>query len=137
MKKVLVLCTGNSCRSQMAEGYLRFFTGDKAEIYSAGIEAHGVNPKAVAFMKEDGIDISKQTSNKVEEYKEIGFDFIITVCDHARESCPSFPSQAKKFHRDFPDPSKVDGTEAEVTAAFRAARQMIKDYCRLFADKNL
>src|SRR5690349_8199961 len=98
MKKILVLCTGNSCRSQMAEGYLRQFAMNKAEIYSAGIETHGVNPRAIATMKEDCIDISKQTSNNVSEYQHINFDYVITVCDNAKESCPFFPGFAKKFH---------------------------------------
>src|ERR1700744_5932296 len=98
MKKVLVLCTGNSCRSQMAEGYLRYYAEGKAEIYSAGIETHGVNPKAITMMKEDGIDISQHTSNHVDAYKNIHFDFVITVCDNAKENCPYFPSTAKKFH---------------------------------------
>lgn len=89
-KKILVLCTGNSCRSQIAEGYLRHFANGKAEIYSAGIETHGVNPRAVATMKEDGLDISKHTSNNIDEYKNIDFDFVITVCDKAKERCPFF-----------------------------------------------
>ena len=91
MKKVLVLCTGNSCRSQLAEGYLRYFAGNKAEIFSAGVETHGVNPRAIATMKEDGIDISAHTSNNISEYAGIDFDYIITVCDNARERCPFFP----------------------------------------------
>src|SRR5690349_21615185 len=118
MKKILVLCTGNSCRSQMAEGYLRHFLSGKAEVYSAGIETHGVNPTAVRVLKDDGIDISKHTSNNVNEYKYMSFDYVITVCDNARESCPVFPSATNTFHHDFPDPSKVKGTEAEVLSAF-------------------
>src|SRR3954468_19407202 len=106
MKKVLVLCTGNSCRSQIAEGYLRHFGGNNIEVYSAGVETHGVNPLAIATMQEDGIDISHQTSNNVEEYRNIGFDYLITVCDNARERCPVFPAEARKFHHNFPDPSK-------------------------------
>src|ERR1044071_873434 len=88
MKKILVLCTGNSCRSQIAEGYLRYFSGEKADIYSAGIETHGVNPRAIATMLEDGIDISGHTSNNVDEYRDIAFDYVLTVCDNAKESCP-------------------------------------------------
>ena len=84
MKKILVLCTGNSCRSQIAHGYLKKFAGDKAEIFSAGVETHGVNPKAIATMQEDGIDISMHTSNNVNEYRDIDFDYVITVCDHAK-----------------------------------------------------
>jgi arsenate reductase len=137
MKKVLVLCTGNSCRSQMAEGYLRHFAGDKAVIYSAGVETHGLNPKAVYFMKEDGIDISAHTSNLVDEYADIDFDLIITVCDSAKERCPVFPSRAKKFHRDFPDPSKVKGTDDEIATAFRHTRELIKEYCRKFVNEEL
>ncbi len=87
MKRVLVLCTGNSCRSQIAEGYLREFANGKAEVCSAGAETHGVNPRAIATMKEDGIDISNHTSNNIEEYRNIDFDFVITVCDNAKERC--------------------------------------------------
>ena len=121
MKKVLVLCTGNSCRSQIAEGYLRFFAKDKAEIFSAGIETHGVNPRAIATMKDDGIDISHHTSNNVSEYKNIDFDDVITVCDNANEACPIFPSTAKKFHHNFPDPAKAIGNEEEIMEKFAKA----------------
>jgi arsenate reductase (thioredoxin) len=137
MKKKLILCTGNSCRSQIAEGYLKLFSGNKAEIYSAGVETHGVNPLAIATMKEDGIDISHHTSNNIEEYRNIDFDFAITVCDNARERCPFFPSNAKKFHYNFPDPAKVKGSEEEILEEFRAVRQMIKEYCEEFVDVNL
>ena len=137
MKNVLVLCTGNSCRSQIAEGYLRFFAKDKAEIYSAGIETHGVNPKAIETMKDDGIDISHHISNNVDEYNNVDFDFVITVCDNANERCPIFPSKAKKFHRNFPDPAKAKGTEEEVAEEFRKVREMIKEYCRIFVAENL
>lgn len=91
MKKILVLCTGNSCRSQLAEGYLRHFAAGRAEVYSAGVETHGLNPKAVETMRADGIDISKHTSNNINEYQDVAFDYVITVCDHAREVCPFFP----------------------------------------------
>jgi arsenate reductase len=137
MKKVLVLCTGNSCRSQIAEGYLRYFADGKAEVYSAGIETHGVNPKAIATMKEDGIDISKHTSNNISEYIGIDFDFVITVCDNAKENCPYFPSNAKKFHYNFPDPAKANGNEEEIMAKFREVRQMIKEYAGKFVAENL
>ncbi len=132
MKRILVLCTGNSCRSQMAEGYLRHFANDKAEIYSAGIEAHGVNPKAIAVMKEDGIDISNHTSNSIDEYRNIAFDYVITVCDNAKERCPFFPSNAKKFHHNFPDPAKARGSEEEIMQQFREVRNMIKMYSKNF-----
>ena len=137
MKKVLVLCTGNSCRSQIAEGYLRYFAKEKAEIYSAGIETHGVNPEAISTMQEDGIDISKHTSNHVEEYKAIDFDFIITVCDNARENCPYFPSSAKKFHCTFTDPAKVKGNAKQISNAFRIVREEIKAYAEKFVKNNL
>ena len=137
MKKVLVLCTGNSCRSQLAEGYLRYFAGNKAEIFSAGVETHGVNPRAIATMKEDGTDISAHTSNNISEYAGIDFDYVITVCDNARERCPFFPSNAQKFHYNFPDPAKATGTEEEILAQFRSVRQMIKDYCEAFVKDNL
>jgi len=137
MKRILVLCTGNSCRSQIAEGYLKFFSKGRDEVYSAGVEAHGLNPRAVQIMKEDGIDISKQTSNKVDEYMKIPFDFVITVCDNAREKCPVFPSTAKKFHQDFPDPAKATGTEEQILNEFRIVRDMIKEYCRSFIEMNL
>lgn len=137
MKKVLVLCTGNSCRSQIAEGYLKYFAGDKAEVYSAGVETHGVNPKAIATMAEDGIDISTHTSNNVNEYAGIDFDYIITVCDHAKERCPVFPSKAKKFHENFPDPAKATGTPEEVMEQFRQVRNIIKGYTKAFAEQHL
>ena len=137
MKRILVLCTGNSCRSQMAEGYLRHFAGERAEVYSAGVETHGLNPGAVATMNEDGIDISGHTSNNVNEYTGIEFDFVITVCDHAKERCPVFPSRAKQFHYNFPDPAKATGTEPQIRQAFRQTRDMIKEYCRKFVADNL
>jgi arsenate reductase len=137
MKKILVLCTGNSCRSQIAEGYLRQFAGNKAEVYSAGVETHGVNPRAIQVMKEDGIDISHHTSNNVNEYKDIDFDYVITVCDNAKERCPYFPSKAKKFHYNFPDPAKAKGTEVEVMQQFRTVREMIKRYSKEFVEENL
>jgi arsenate reductase len=137
MKKILVLCTGNSCRSQIADGYLKYFAGNKAEIYSAGVETHGVNPKAIAIMKEDGIDISNHTSNNVNEYRAIDFNFIITVCDNAKERCPYFPSEAKKFHYNFPDPAKAQGTEEEILQQFRNVRDMIKEYCEKFVEENV
>lgn len=131
-KNILVLCTGNSCRSQLAEGYLRYFHGDKANIYSAGVETHGVNPRAIATMLEDGIDISQHTSNHVDEYLHIPFDLILTVCDHASERCPIFPSSAKRIHYNFSDPAKASGTEAQISTAFREVREQIKAFCQDF-----
>lgn len=133
MKNILVLCTGNSCRSQMAEGYLRLFYGDHAKVYSAGVETHGVNPRAIAIMAEDGIDISKHTSNHVDEYCDVSFDLILTVCDNAKERCPYFPSQANRLHYNFPDPAKAPGSDEEVMESFRTTRDLIKGYCRQLA----
>lgn len=137
MKKILVLCTGNSCRSQIAEGYLRKFAGNNAEIFSAGIETHGVNPRAIITMQEDGIDISKHTSNNINEYSTIDFDYVITVCDNAQENCPYFPSKALRLHYNFPDPAKATGTEEEILQEFRAVREMIKKYSEKFVAENL
>ncbi|MBB5620997.1 arsenate reductase [Pedobacter cryoconitis] len=136
MKKVLVLCTGNSCRSQLAEGFLRQFAGNQAEIYSAGIETHGVNPKAIQVMSEVGIDLSAHTSNHVDEYSNIDFDYVITVCDNAKESCPYFPSQAVKLHYNFPDPAKAKGTDQEIMQEFRRVRDLIKDYASVFVQEH-
>ncbi|OJU74750.1 MAG: protein tyrosine phosphatase [Bacteroidetes bacterium 47-18] len=136
-KKILVLCTGNSCRSQIAEAYLRYFANDKADIYSAGVETHGVNPKAIAAMQEDNIDISNHTSNNIDEYRNIDFDLVITVCDNAKERCPFFPTKAKKVHQNFPDPAKATGTDGEIKEQFRQVRQQIKDYCKQFVADNL
>jgi arsenate reductase (thioredoxin) len=137
MKNVLVLCTGNSCRSQLAEGYLRHFAGNKANIYSAGIEAHGVNPKAIEVMREDGIDISQHTSKTIEQLAGKDFDFVITVCDNAKERCPFFPTSAKKIHHDFSDPAKAKGTKEEIKKQFREVRQMIKEFSFRFTKENL
>ena len=133
-KRILVLCVGNSCRSQMAEGYLRYFAQDKAEVFSAGVETHGVNSKAILVMKEDGIDISHHTSNKVDEYEALDFDYVLTVCDNANEHCPVWVGKSKKFHHDFPDPPKFVGTEAEIIAEFARVRDMVKIYVKNFVE---
>ncbi|OCX53277.1 protein tyrosine phosphatase [Mucilaginibacter sp. PPCGB 2223] len=137
MKRILVLCTGNSCRSQIAHGYLQHFAGDRAEVYSAGIETHGVNPKAIQVMAEDHIDISKHTSNNVDEYTDIPFDYVITVCDNAKENCPYFPTTAERFHFNFPDPAKAKGTNDEIMNEFRRVREMIKTYSFDFVQAHL
>lgn len=137
MKNVLVLCTGNSCRSQMAQGYLQHFAGDRAKVYSAGVEVHGVNPLAVECMKADGIDISHHTSNHIDEYAAVWFDFVITVCDHAKEQCPYFPTNARTFHHNFPDPAKAAGTPEEVQREFVRVREMIKAYSAQFVNDQL
>ena len=132
MKKILVLCTGNSCRSQMAHGYLQHFGKNEVEVYSAGVEIHGLNPFAVGIMAEDGIDISKHTSNHVDEYQDIIFDYVITVCDNAKEACPFFPTKTKTTHHSFEDPSKASGTAKELITEFRKVRDEIKDFSRAF-----
>ena len=137
MINILVLCTGNSCRSQIAEGYLRHYAGENANVYSAGVETHGVNPRAISIMNEVGIDISNHTSNHVDEYANIDFDFIITVCDNAKERCPYFPSKAERLHYNFPDPAKASGTEEEIVNEFRRVRVLIDDYCKDFVSSNL
>lgn len=118
----------------MAHGYLKQFLDGKANVYSAGIETHGVNPNAIKFMAEDGVDISNHTSNHVDEYVNLNFSHVITVCDHANEVCPVFPSQSIKLHHNFSDPSKVKGTEAEIRQAFETTRDQIKAYFKDFAD---
>ena len=136
-KNVLVLCTGNSCRSQIADGYFKAFVPDGTGVYSAGVETHGVNPKAIETMKRDGIDISDHTSNNVNEFMDIEFHYIITVCDNAKARCPHFPSKAYRFHKNFPDPAIAAGTEAEIMGEFDAVRETIKHYCKQFVSAYL
>lgn len=135
MKNILILCTGNSCRSQIAEGYFKKLLGNSANIYSAGVETHGVNPRAIKIMKEDNIDISEHTSDHVDIYRSINFDYVITVCDNAREKCPYFPSKALKIHQDFKDPAKAEGSEEEIMAEFRKVRDQIKEFTLEFVKK--
>ena len=129
---ILVLCTGNSCRSQMIHGFLKQMLGDRAVVYSAGIETHGVNPRAVKVMAEAGIDISGHTSNHVDEYRNIPFDYVITVCDHASENCPWFPSNAKRLHHNFFDPAKSPGDDETVMPLFRKTREEIRKWSEAF-----
>ena len=124
--KILVLCTGNSCRSQILHGFLG--QNINLEVFSAGIETHGVNPRAIAVMKEVDIDISGHTSNNLKEYYELSFDYIITVCDNAKENCPVFPAKAVYIHKSFPDPAGATGTEEEIFNEFRKTRDMIDRY---------
>ena len=138
MKNVLVLCTGNSCRSQMAQGWLNYYSGGTSTIYSAGIETHGVNPKAIHSMAKAGVDISHHTSNHVDEYLAVEFAYIITVCDHAAENCPVIPSKkAVRVHQNFFDPSKLKGTNDEIEAAFDQTNEAIAAYCKEFVKENL
>ena len=129
--KILFLCTGNSCRSQMAEGWARHLKGDVIEPHSAGIEAHGLNPLAVRVMAEAGVDISSQRSKRVDELLHIPFDRVVTVCGHAHEHCPIFPGKAKIVHVGFEDPpllAKGAKTEAEALAHYRRVRDEIRAF---------
>src|SRR6202790_3789986 len=124
-KRVLILCTGNSARSQMAEGLLRSLSGDRFEVASAGTKPSIVRPEAIAVMSELGIDISSHRSKHVREFDGQHFDYVITVCDHANESCPIFPDDTERIHWSFPDPAAVEAGEAERLAAFRSVRDAL------------
>ncbi|MHC5083833.1 MAG: arsenate reductase ArsC [Planctomycetota bacterium] len=125
---VLFLCTGNSCRSQMAEGWARHLKSDCIEAFSAGVNPHGINERAVAIMKEAGVDISGHTSNHLDEYSMIDFDYVITVCDNAKEHCPLYPKKTTMIHHTFDDPSFVIGTDEQITSEFRRVRDEIRDF---------
>ncbi len=129
--KVLFLCTGNSCRSQMAEGWARALRGDQLEPYSAGIETHGLNPNAVAVMAEAGVDISGHRSQHLDEFRDVQFDYVVTVCGHAHETCPVFPTGAKVVHVGFDDPPKLAkdaATDEERMAPYRRVRDEIRTF---------
>jgi len=129
--KVLFLCTGNSCRSQMAEGWARHLKGDVMDAYSAGIETHGLNPLAVKVMAEAGVDISGHRSKNLREVMNVEFDYVVTVCDHAHESCPLFPGKAKIVHRSFDDPPRLARdakTEEEALSHYRRVRDEIRRF---------
>lgn len=134
-QSVLILCTGNSARSQMAEGLLRHDGGARFEVASAGTKPSFVRPEAIAVMREIGIDIAGQRSKHVEEFAGRSFDYVITVCDNARESCPVFFGAASKLHHDFTDPAALDGTEAERLALFRRVRDELRDYLSEFRSR--
>ena len=129
-KNILVLCTGNSCRSQMAEAYLKLYHGNECSIYSAGVEKHGINPFAMGILMEDSLDISGHYSKTIDELDDIFFDLLITVCDHANEACPVLSGSQSKIHHNFKDPSKMDGSSSEIIKAFRETRDEIKEFCR-------
>ncbi len=137
MIRILVLCTGNSTRSQMAHGYLQLFAGTKADVLSAGVETHGLNPKAVQVMDEDGVDISHHTSNLVDEYAHLPIDFVITVCDSASERCPVWIGRTHRTHHNFDDPSKVTGEPEAVMNNYRRIRDQIKAFCQSFMEQNV
>jgi arsenate reductase len=131
-KRVLILCTGNSARSQMAEGLLRHDAGGKFEVASAGVEPSHVRPQAIAAMREIGIDISRHRSKSVDEFARQEFDYVITVCDNAKERCPVFPGQTRRIHWSFDDPAAAEGDEAARLAVFRRVRDEIRTRLREF-----
>lgn len=124
--KLLFLCTGNACRSQMAEGWARTLTGDNFDVYSAGIEAHGLNPRAVAAMQETGVDISSQESTRLSDDMLAQMDYVVTVCGHADELCPALPPGVRKEHWPLTDPAKAEGSEEDIMQVFRHSRDDIK-----------
>ena len=135
-KRVLVLCTGNSARSQMAEGLLRHLAGDRFEIESAGVEPSRVRPEAIEAMREKGVDIRGHRSKSVDEFAHREFDYVITVCDNARESCPLFPGKTERIHWSFDDPAAASGDEAARLSVFRRVRDEIESRLREFIEKN-
>lgn len=137
IKKILFICTGNSCRSQMAEGWARKLKGDILEPYSAGIEKHGIDPKAVKAMAEVGLDISKQQSKLISELKEKDFDYVVTICNDANEKCPVFSGNAKRLHHGFDNPpilARSRKTEEEALAIYRRVREEIRDFIQNMPD---
>ncbi|MGA2149452.1 MAG: arsenate reductase ArsC [Bryobacteraceae bacterium] len=135
-QKILIVCTGNSARSQMAEGLLRHEGGDRFEVFSAGTKPSSVRPEAIAVMNEIGIDISDQRSKSVDEFIGQSLDVVITVCDNAKESCPVFPGTTKRLHWPFEDPAAVEGSGEVRKAAFRRIRDQIHGRIMVFLDGN-
>ena len=131
-QRVLILCTGNSARSQIAEGLLRHDAGHRFEVESAGTKPGQVRPEAIAAMREIGIDISSHRSKHVDEFQDQSFDYVLTVCDHAKETCPIYPGQTNRIHHSFEDPAAVQGSEEERMASFRRVRDQIRDFLRTF-----
>jgi arsenate reductase len=136
MNKILVLCTGNSCRSQMAESLLSYFSAN-TKVYSAGTKPEKVNPFAVKAMAEMGIDISQNTSNHADEYANIDFDYVFTVCDNAKEICPIYPNAKQMIHHSFADPADATGTEEEQLNVYIQARNQLRDYFKAFVKNEL
>jgi arsenate reductase len=134
-KRVLVLCTGNSARSQMAEGLLRHDAGDRFVVFSAGTQPSRVRPEAITVMRELGIDISGHRSKSVDEFASQSFDFVLTVCDNANETCPILPGHGMRIHRNFADPAAVQGTDEERLTAFRRVRDELRTYLNRFPQK--
>jgi arsenate reductase (thioredoxin) len=135
-KRVLILCTGNSARSQMAEGLLRHDAGDRFEVESAGTKPSAVRPEAIQAMREIGIDISSQRSKSVDEFAGRDFDYVLTVCDNAKEACPVYPGHTNRLHQNFEDPAAVSGSEEERLAVFRRVRDEIRAYLRNVPPRN-
>lgn len=133
-RRLLFLCTGNSCRSQMAEGWARHFADDRFEIHSAGIEAHGQNPRAIAVMAEAGVDISGQQSTRLTDAMLEQIDLVVTVCGHADEHCPLLPPGVRRQHWPLADPARAHGDEAAIMATFRRSRDAIRDCVRSLID---
>lgn len=131
-QRVLFLCTGNSCRSQMAEGWLRHLAGDRFEVFSAGTQPVGLNPGAVEVMRESGVDISAHRSKHMNEFAGASFDYVITVCDRARETCPIVPGARRVLHWSFDDPAAAQGSDEERRKVFRRVRDEIGDRIRTF-----
>ncbi len=126
--KMLFICTGNACRSQMAEGWARHLKSDVIEVYSGGVWPVGVSSRAMQVMAEAGVDISSQTSDHVDDFQTIDFDYVITLCDNARERCPIFSGKAKVIHKPFEDPTFVVGNTDEIMGAFRLTRDLIREF---------
>lgn len=137
MKRVLVLCIGNSCRSQMAEGYLRFYGGGKAQYFSAGLSNHGVNPNAIEVMAEDSIDISSHTSKTIENFKDQHFDYILSVCEEGALDIPDFVTADQYFCYHVPDPAAFVGSKEAALEQFRGVREMLKTHMLKFIGKEL
>ena len=134
--KILFLCTGNSARSQMAEGLMRHLRGNEFEVFSAGSEPKGIHPLAVEVMKEIGIDISRQRSKHLDEYGKENFNYIVTLCDHAAKTCPLFPGKGERQHQSFPDPAAAEGSREERLERFRSVRDELKEFILSFPDNR-
>ena len=137
MRKILVVCTGNSCRSQMAEAWIQKFATEDVQVFSAGTHPEKVNTKAIHVMQLVGLDISNHKSNLVDEFIHMDLDYVITVCDDANERCPYFPTVAKKMHKSFPDPAKAKGTEKEILKVYKDVRDSLKEFAMDFVKKEL
>jgi arsenate reductase len=136
MQRVLILCTGNSARSQMAEGLLKYLSVEQFEVYSAGTKPVAVRPEAITVMREMGIDIAGSRAKHVDEFRHESFDYVVTVCDNANEACPVYPGHTNRLHHSFEDPAAVQGSEEERLAAFRRVRDQIRDYLLNFPPRD-